>query len=169
MIDFQNDGLEHQVYELISRMCDLTCSDEFPKFETKELPKKWECRLKIPGVVTSGVGYGNNEVEAINNCALNMLMILNTNHDKNQFDPNVPDSVFRNNIEQFFGDVDYDKRYRYYLCETDIRIDYQTEMELDRFAKDVVDKINSNSAYVDMMSDIVTIRYLVKTKRDHCC
>ena len=77
MIDFQTGGLEHQVYELIAKMCDLACSDMFPRFQTSQIENgRWECKLSIPGVKSVSIGHGNSEVESINQCALKMLIAL---------------------------------------------------------------------------------------------
>lgn len=169
MIDFQNGGLESQVYELIAKMCDLGCSDEFPKFITNQMEKrKWECKLTIPGVKTTSTACGATEVESINQCALKMLFILKRDHDKDQLDPDEETSIFEGNIAQFFGDVDYDNRYRYRLCETDILLNphaVTTFKLLEGYASDTVDMLRKQGEEIDRMSEIVTIRFLVKQKK----
>lgn len=169
MIDFQNGGLEHQVYELISKMCNLCYSDDFPHFLTKQLENdKWECTLSIQGVKTVAFGKGRSEVEAINKCASCMIGILKSNHDKNQLDPEFDDSVFKNNIEQFFGDIDYDKEYIYRLCETDILLDLNTSVTkeiLNKSAKNLLTRLKDEGEDVDQISEIVTMRFLVKKKK----
>lgn len=169
MIDFQNGGLESQVYELIAKMCDLGCSDEFPKFITNQMEKrKWECKLTIPGVKTTSTACGATEVESINQCALKMLFILKRDHDKDQLDPDEETSIFEGNIAQFFGDIDYDKGYRYRLCETDILLNphaITTFKLLEGYASDTVDRLHKQGEEIDKMSEIVTIRFLVKQKK----
>lgn len=173
MIDFQSSGLSHQVYKLITRMCDLACSDEFPNFVTKQLDDdKWKCELTIPGVSKVAYGYDETEVGSINKCANLMIYYLDKNHDKNQYDPNYEDSIFLGNIEQFFGDVEYDKEYKYHLCESDILIDNDDEHIkglLKNYAAPIIRKLNRDDEEIDQMSQIVTIRFLVKKKKSHYC
>ena len=168
MIDFQTGGLEHQVYELIAKMCDLACSDMFPRFQTSQIENgRWECKLSIPGVKSVSIGHGNSEVESINQCALKMLMILKVNHPNDDFDPVEEDNLFRSNIEQFFGDVDYDSKYNYHLCETDVLLDS------DDYVAHSLERIGSfrieDEEEIDRMSEIVTIRFLIKTKKNNYC
>ena len=173
MIDFQNDGLEYQVYALIAKMCELGCSDEFPKFITNKLDNgKWECTLSIPGVKKEAIGIGSSEVDAINKCALKMRFILSTEYDKDQYDPDIDDSLFQGNIEQFFGDVDYNHAYRYHLCETDIRIreyDEYAKKLLKSYLRNTIEHIKRNGEEITDMSDIVTVRLLVRKKKQNCC
>lgn len=173
MIDFQNGGLEHQVYELIVKMCDLGCSDEFPKFTTKQLEnRKWECILTIPGVKTTSSACGSTEVESINQCALKMLFILKRDHDKDQLDPDIKENIFRGNIEQFFGNINYDSAFRYRLCETDILINphaITTFKLLENYAADTIKRLHEQGEEIDQMSQIVSIRFLVKQKKKEYC
>lgn len=173
MIDFQSGGLEHQVYEIITKMCDLGCSNEFPHFETKQIENsRWECKLMIPGVKRQAVATGKTEVESINQCALCMKFILKHYHDKDQYDPEIDESIFRGNIEQFFRDIDYNKEYRYHLCETDILLNSHTKTTfnlLEIYAHDTVDRIHEDGEEIDQMSEIVTIRFLVKKKKENYC
>ena len=172
MIDFQDDGLEHQVYELIAKMCDLACSDEFPRFMTRHTTNgRWECNLSIPGVKTDAISYGKTEVEAINNCALDMLRILETDHNMDRYNPDIEESIFKSKIEQFFDDVDYDKRYKYRLCETDILIKPHSELAntlLEKYAHKTINNLQNNGEEVESMSEIVTLRLLVKEKKNYC-
>ena len=172
MIDFQSGGLKHQVYELIAKMCDLGCSDEFPHFQTKQLEdEKWECELSIPGVKQTSVGCGNTEVESINNCASQMMFILKTDYPNDDYDPEMEDNIFCGNIDQFFGDVDYDEQYKYHLCETDILINKYDDLSnvLLRRASRTIEKIENNNEEIESMSEIVTIRLLVKQKKTNYC
>ena len=173
MIDFQNGGLEHQVYELIAKMCDLGFSDNFPHFSTRELENgEWECTLAIPGVKRKAVACGKTEVESINYCALCMKTILKRDHNKDDLDPDIDNSIFAGNIEQFFGDVEYNHEYKYHLVETDILINQNDEYTfklLKHYIGDTIDKIKTNDEEVDDISDIVTIRLLVKKKKYNYC
>lgn len=171
MIDFQNGGLEHQVFELISKMCDLSCSDEFPHFVTNEQESgMWECKLSIPGVKATAIAHGKTEVEAINQCALCMRFILKKDHNKDQLDPDVEDSIFAGNIEQFFGDINYDRQYRYHLCETDLLLDSTLSTKLfNNYGNDTLRRINEDGEEIDQVSEIITIRLLVKEKKKNYC
>ena len=169
MIDFQNSGLEHQVYELIAKMCDLACSDEFPHFQTNPIENgKWECKLAIPGVKMISVGYGTTEVESVNACALKMLTYLKINHKNDDYDPDIEESIFRGNIEQFFGDIDFDYRYTYHLCETDILLDGYSHVA-DSLKRMIANKIERNGDEIEAMSNIVTLRFLMKTEKKNYC
>ncbi len=172
MIDFQDGGLEHQVYELIAKMCTLACSDNFPHFETKLLEDgEWQCKLAIPGVKKASIGHGKTEVDSINICALGMLDILKREHDKDQYDPDIEENIFGDNISQFFN-VEFDKEYRYRLCETDILLDVNDEYAyrlLQNYASSTINDIKTDGEEIDCMSDIVTIRFLVKERKKNYC
>ena len=101
-----------------------------------------------------------------------MLDVLEKYHDKDQYDPDIPDSVFRDNIEQFFDDVKYDSGYLYHLYETDILLnpnDIHTYNRLKDYAKESMRNIYERGEEVDLMSDIVTIRFLIKEKKKRYC
>ena len=130
MIDFQNSGLEWQVFEVISRTYELVKSEDIPHFETNKLDNgKWKCTLKIPGI-ESAHSIQNTEVAAINRCASNMLHILDCLDKRGLYDPEVEESVFKEEIESYFGEVDYDSEYNYYLFSGDILF-----KENDEYAK----------------------------------
>ena len=115
------------------------------------------------------------EVESINRCATCMLFILKRDHNKNQYDPSDEDSVFYGNISEFFGNVDYDLDYRYHLCETDVLIDssdLSAFKMLEGYADETIEKIKECNEEIDSMSEIVTIRLLVKERKEKvidCC
>ena len=154
-------------------MFDLGCSDDFPKFITQQIDNnRWECQLSIPGVKTTAKAHGKSEVDSINQCAVNMLFILKMDHDKDTFDPDIDESIFRGNIEQFFGDVSYNPEYKYHLCETDILLNRHaitTFKLLESYAKDTIQRIEEDGEEIDQMSEIVTIRFLVKKKKGYTC
>lgn len=163
MVDFQNDGLESQVYELILKMCDMMQSDEFPHFETKQLSKKlWECKLHIPGISETAVAIQPSEVEAINRCASNMLHILECTNETGVYDPEKGESFYLNRIEQIFGEVDYDPNYLYYLTVTEIPSDILGEKMAEissNFGDDIVECADTK----------VVVSYLMKRKRRMYC
>lgn len=163
MVDFQNSGLEHQVYELILKMCDMMESDEFPKFDTKQLGKSlWEARLTIPGISETAVAIESSEVGAINRCASNMLHILECTDETGIYDPKKGESFYLNQIERIFGNVDYDPEYFYYLAIHEIPSDILGE-EIAKihqtFGEDIVDQADTK----------VVINYLMKRKRRMQC
>ena len=172
-IDFQDGGLESQVYELIYRMTVLCKSDSFPHFDTKQLEdKSWECILSIPGVKQLVKAKGETEVASINRCASNMLFILNNNYNKNQYDPDITDSVFKKDIEEYFGDIKYNNEYNYHLFGCDILIDPKDHCLIDAlndYAYDNLSQFNEDGEEIDRISEIVTLRYLVKKKKSNLC
>lgn len=167
MIDFQNNGLESQVFEAIAKLCNLNGSDEFPHFQTTQYKNgKWKCEIKVPGIEFPTSGFGRTEVESINRCAAVLLYHLKKIHDKDQFNPEFEDSIFRGNIEQFFTKKKYDTRYRYHLCETDILLepDKVYKMFLENGSR-TLQTMARDEEEIDSVSEIVTIRLLVKTKK----
>lgn len=170
MIDFQNGGLEAQVYEAIAKLCYLNGSDEFPRFITSQYKDgKWKCEINVPGINFPTSGYGKTEVEAINRCAAVLLYHLKKNHNKDQFDPEYEDSIFRGNIEQFFNKENYDPKYRYHLCETDLLIDSNVTYKLLLENGSHTLKRLSSEEDIDSVSEIVTIRLLIKEKKKNFC
>ena len=171
MIDFQNGGLESQVFEVIAKLCYLNGSDEFPHFKTTQYKDgKWKCEINVPGIKFPTTGFGKMEVDAINRCAAVLLHHLKTYHSKDQFDPDCEDSIFRGNIEQFFNKDKYDPEYRYHLCETDLIIDSKFVNEL--LLKNgglTLRHIAQEGEEIDLTSDIVTIRLLLKERKKNYC
>ena len=163
MVDFQNGGLEPQVYELILKMCDMMESDEFPKFDTKQLSKNlWEARLTIPGISETAVAIEESEAKAINRCASNMLHILECSDEIGIYDPKNEESFYLNRIEQIFGEVDYDPNYLYYLSVTEIPSDMLGE-KMAEISKNFGDDI------VECADTKVVVSYLMKRKRRMQC
>ena len=173
MIDFENDGLEWQVYELIAKLCDLASSDEFEHFQRKQIENgKWECRLTIPGVKRSAFGSGSTEVESINECALDMLMLLKREHNQDDYDPDFEESIFSQKIDTYFDGVMYNSEYKYHLCQADIRISEETIKNakiLEKYGQDIVEKIEECGDEIDQISQIVTVRLLVKKRKNNYC
>lgn len=172
MIDFQNGGLESQVFELISKMCDFLKSDDFPHFVTSQTEDgKWKCELNIPGVKQVAVAYYESEVGSINKCASKMLYILKKYHNKNQYYPEYEDSVFLDNIEEYFGDVEFDKQYTYYPYFCDILVEPRSELGsmLHQYAYEKLMKIEDDGGEVETMSDIVSLAFLIKNKKSNYC
>lgn len=170
MIDFQNGGLESQVYKLILKMCDLTMSDEFPHFKTKRIKDDmWECSLEIPGVDVIANAKQKTEVAAINRCASNMLHILSCLDENGLYDPKKEESVFKDRIEERFGDISYDPKYFYYLCTEEIPINQQNKdikkivdshtFDIECKTGDIVNKTNSQ----------LVVDYLMKRKKKGWC
>lgn len=163
MVDFQNGGLEPQVYELILKMCDMMESDEFPKFDTKQLSKNlWEARLTIPGISETAVAIEESEAKAINRCASNMLYILKCTDETGTYDPKMGESFYLNRIEQIFGEVDYDPNYLYYLSVIEIPSDMLGE-KMAEISKNFGDDI------VECADTKVVVSYLMKRKRRMQC
>ena len=163
MVDFQNGGLEPQVYELILKMCDMMESDEFPKFDTKQLSKNlWEARLTIPGISETAVAIESSEVGAINRCASNMLHILECTDETGIYDPKKGESFYLDRIERIFGEVEYDPNYLYYLSITEIPSDMLGKKMAEissNFGDDIVECADTK----------VVINYLMKRKRRMQC
>ena len=172
MVDFQNGGLDIQVYELILKMCDLCCSEEFPRFKTEEIKNGWKCILSIPGVKEDSVAYGSTEAQAINRCASGMLFILKKYHENDEHYTEFEDSVFKDRIEEYFGSRKYDFAYRYRLSICDILLDSDdtnTKTILQKYASSSLDSIKESGSEIEDMSEIVTLRFLVKQKKKFFC
>ena len=177
MIDFQNSELTCEVFELIAKTSELmkkdTIEEGFPKFKTrKTFNDRWECEFNIPGMKKPGFGEADSEVCEINRCAENTLYLLRKNHDKGQYDPDIEESVFRDNIEEFFGDVDYNHDYQYRLVCSDILLSNNDVILVDLLkqkAKKTIQKIKDSGEEVDRMCDIVSLRFLIKKKKQNRC
>lgn len=170
MIDFQNGGLESRVYELIAKMCDLNESDEFQKFETTQDENgTWHCKLAIPGVKHIAGGMGKTEVESINNCAHVMLRVLEHHHKHGEYDPDIEESLFRDRIEEYFGDVEYDPGYYYYPFFCGIDLDgqngYQLKSLLKQYAEFETAPIKKENGEIVRMSDFVELKFLVRKRK----
>ena len=173
MIDFQNGGLESQVYELIAKMCKLLHSNNFPKFETKQIePNKWHCTLSIPGVKRRVTGEGTTEVQAINVCAIGTAAMLEDEHHKEQFDPSIERSIFGPSVYEYFGGYDFNKEYLYRLIDTDIVIDPDDELcnKLIRdYATPDIQELMYEDETIETMSEIVSVRFLIKERKKNYC
>ena len=172
MIDFQNDKLEPEVYEALYRTSELMCGNPLPKFETKRNSDgKWICRFAIPGVETVVTPPYETEIEAINMCASNISYILDIVDKKGVYDPDAEESVYRDEIESYFGNVKYDKEYRYMLSHTSIGLGQE-----DDYLKRIIKKRIKNEfekweeeGEIDRVCDWFTITYLLKFRKKNYC
>ena len=173
MIDFQNSGLESQVYELIAKMCQLLHSNDFPKFETKQIePNRWQCTLSIPGVKKRITGEGKTEVKAINTCAIGAVSFLKEEHEKEQYDPSIRRSIFGPNVMEYFGDYEFDKEYVYRLIDTDVLVDPNDELcngLLRKYAIPDIRELIDDDEIIEAMSEIVSVRFLIKERKKNYC
>ena len=169
MIDFQNGGLEWQVFEVISRTYKLVKSDDIPHFEAKKIEDgKWECFYEIPGIKKAHA-IQDSEVASINRCASNMLSILDQLDKRGIYDPDIEESVFKDGIELYFGDIDYDHKYNYYLFTGDISLDEAGKTFIKRYSQKYYDMFIERGEAIDKMCDIITVRYLIKQKKKNYC
>ncbi len=173
MIDFQCSGLEYQVYELIAKMCKLLHSNEFPKFETKQVEdNKWHCTISIPGIKSRVTGEGETEVGSINVCAMGMMLILDRECGEKKFDPSVERSIFGPSVFEYFEDHNFDKEYVYRLISTDITIDSKDELcnaLLKKYATSKAEQLLFKNEIIESMSKEITVRILVKERKENYC
>ena len=173
MIDFQDDGLESQVYELIAKIRELKPYGDFPKFETKQLENgNWKCTLSIPGVKKRVSGEADTEVKSINICAMGMKLILERDYSKEQLDPTIKDSVFEPKIAEYFGEYEYNKEYLYRMIETDFMIDSDDELTkrlLTKYGMSEIEKYITQDEEIEDMADLVMLRFLVRERKKNYC
>lgn len=173
MIDFQDDGLESQVYELIAKIRELKKTSDFPKFETKQLENgTWKCTLSIPGVKNRVSSEAGTEIQAINVCAMGMKLILERDYDKEQLDPTIKNSIFEPKIAECFGEYEYNKEYLYRMIETDFLIDSDDELTqrlLRKYGMDEIKKYMTDDEEVENMSDLVMLRFLIRERKKNYC
>ena len=169
MVDFQEGGLRKSVYKLLAKLNELVLYEDMPKFKTSYVDNKvWKCELKVPGVHQTAVGWGDTEAESISGCAEFMLEVLKRDHSKNQYDPKDEESIFRDDIEYWFGNLKYDCRYMYYCSHCDVLVREKDE-DIRKFLigtaiKDWGKEFDDESEIVDMCS-IVSIRLLMREEK----
>ena len=173
MIDFQDDCLECQVFELIARIRKLSHSNQIPKFETKQVDaNKWHCALSIPGIKNGVIGEGETEAQSINVCAFGTMLILDREYSKEQFDPSIERSIFGPSVFEYFKDYNFDKEYIYRIIKTDITIDSDDKLcnkLLNNYAVSNVEKFMTEEETIESMSKVVTVRLLVKERKENYC
>ncbi len=170
MIDFQNKKLNQDVYELINKLYDLAPFSELPRFKTKQLKNgKWECILKIPGISPSSVANKDTEIESINKCASIMLHILRCQNKEGIYDPTIEDSIYKDNLESYFGEIDYDPNYYYYMSVIE-KPDYQMDNHLVHLFRNKFNDLKekySDNADDDIVraNGVYVARLLIKRKK----
>ena len=170
MIDFQKGGLEYQVYELIVKMCALVRSEVFPCFQTKRTQDgKWECTLEIPGITEVAKAKQDSEVESINRCASNMLFILDCIDRKGFYDPDIVESVFRDRIEEAFGEVKYDPKYLYYPCSVQVPISPYNKGIASTIKQQTVNVESKNGDIVQQVDSVLLVKFLMRRKKKKWC
>ena len=168
MVDFQEGGLRSSVYRLLANLSHIVLLEDMPKFKTSLVDdKEWKCELTLPGVAQTAIGWGDNEADAISGCAERMLEMLAKFYDKNQFDPNDRESIFQDNIEYWFGNIKYDKQYRYYVSHCDVLVREKDE-DIRKFllgtaVKDWGKDFDEEDELVDM-SSIVSLKLLMRQR-----
>ena len=173
MISLQNKELDMEVYQLMAKMSQICTDETLPRFKPKKLcENKWKCHLKIPGVLKEAIGYGETEVKAINSCAYHMLCILETYHKNNEYDPEAEEGFFKDNIEMWFGNLEYDHDYNYFPYFCDICLndgDSFTRDLLTKYASNSINRLINNGNEIEGMCKIVSLRFLVRYKKKNLC
>ncbi len=170
MIDFQNKKLDPRVFELINKMYNLAPFEELPRFKTKQsIDRTWECRLEIPGILPAAVANKETEIEAVNKCASIMLHILRCQNDNGVYDPNIEDSIYRDNLESYFGDIDFDSNFFYYMSVIEEPFLFMDDYPRNLFKKRMIEiekhyKIANNDEIVKT-DCLLTARFLVRKKK----
>ncbi len=170
MIDFQNKKLDPKVFELMNKMYDLAPFDELPRFKTKQRKDQtWECRLEIPGILPAAVANRETEIEAVNKCASIMLHILRCQNEDGVYDPSIEDSIYKDNLESYFGDIDYDSKYLYYMSVIEQPLYEMNEYMRNLFKEKMkeVKKIlaSTNNDELVKTDAVLTARFLVRRKK----
>ncbi len=173
MIDFQDIRLDQCVFEVMSRAFDYVLSDEMPRFKTKRLENgKWNCSYEIPGIPAAHAKEKETEIDAINWCASNMLHILTHLSEDGVYDPEIEDSVFKDEIEIFFGNVRYNKEYNYRLFSSEILLtdeDSYMKQMIELYSKRLGEQLSINNEEIVRIRDVLPITLLIRQKKKNYC
>lgn len=173
MIDFQKGGLEPQVYELLLKAGQLCGGVDIPLFVRKKQDDgKWSCKFEIPGILPATSKDQKTEVAAINRCASNMLHILNNLDSRGIYDPKDEESVFKEEIESVFGNIDYNPEYFYHLLTGSILLgpdEGYMKQKIAELSQDLTDVLEEHDEEIDKICNIITVKYLVKQKKKNYC
>lgn len=173
MIDFQDSRLDQSVFEVMSRAFDYVLSDKMPRFKTKRLDSgKWSCSYEIPGIPAAYAKDKETEIEAINWCASNMMHILNHLSEEGIYDPEIDNSVFKDEIEIYFGNVRYSKEYNYRLFSSEILLadkDSYMKQMIELYSKRLGEQLLINNEEIVKIRDVLPITLLVRQKKKNYC
>ena len=171
MIDFQDERLEPQVFEALYKVSELVTSRALPKFKTRlDDDGKWICEFKIPGIEEVAFTCNKDtEIDAINMCASNLLYILDVIEKKGVYNPDAEDSIYKDEIESYFGSIQFNKEYNYMLSHTSILIND------DYFKNYIREQIENNlekheqAGEIDKVCDWYDVTYLLKFRKKNYC
>ena len=172
-IDFQNNNLDPQVYEVLFRTSNMMKLSRRPSFITKEInDHRWECRFEIPGIEPAISLDQASEIESINRCASNMLNIINKLDPRGLYNPETKGSYLEDEIKSCFGDIRFNPEYYYYLFTGDIVLsnsDKYLKNMLELRSKEYYEDFKSRGEEIDIISNIITVKYLIKEKKKNYC
>ena len=172
MVDIRNKNLDLDVFELYMKMFELSLDGSVPRFKTNRIGnKKWECSLEIPDFPIAK-GKGETEVESINRCASNMLVILKSKNGKHEFDSTHFESLMKEKIEERFGDIKYDSNYLYRLSTYDTLIDDCKKSQIDYFSSYIEDaklQLLEDDDIIERTLVEVKVNFVLKREKNKDC
>ncbi len=80
---------------------------------------------------------------------------------------NIKKDLYCPDCESYFGDIQCDPNYSYRYCDSDIVVPHQDVLRnaINTYAKNIIKETQDAGEELDQISEIVTIRFLVKKKK----
>lgn len=138
-----------------------------PRFKiSKSDDGNFTSELNLPGIKKPAVGVGKDITSSLINCVNKMIVLLEEKNNRNN-KTTVEKDCYCEKCADYFGDIKYDPNYTYRYCSGDVLIPHQDILHklLDYYAEDMVKTINNNDEKIDKISEIVTVRLLLKKSK----
>lgn len=158
---------DEDLLRLITKLYSYGYKSILPRFKiSKSEDGIFTSELNLPGIKKAALGIDKDITCSLINCVHKMIMLLEEkNNRKNK--NTIEKDYYCEDCEDYFGDIECDPNYTYRYCSGDVFIPHQDILRklLNHYAEGTVKAINNDDEEIDKISEIVTVRLLLKKRK----
>lgn len=158
---------DEELLRLIIKLHSYGYKSILPRFKiSKSDDGCFTSELKLPGIKRLAVGIEKDVTSSLIKCANQMIVFLEEKHNQNR-KSEIEKDYYCENCEDYFCNIECDPNYTYRYCSGDVWIPHQDVLHklLKHYAGDMVKEINDDGEEIEQISEIITVRLLLKKKR----